>query len=100
MQIIQNNFNNVLLTPPPFPPIPQGSALSCVDVSAAASETANLITHTRANTLLNQIPIHPRHKEKHSLAFSSCHCRKYLRPSPSNMHQLSLGARRKAISIV
>lgn len=99
MQIIQNNFNNVLLTPPPQP-IPQGSALSCVDVSAATSETANLITHTRANTLLNQIPIHPRHKEKHSLAFSSCHCRKYLRPSPSNMHQLSLGARRKAISIV
>lgn len=80
--------------------IPQGSAVFCADVSAAASETASLITHPHANTPLNQIPIHLRHKEKHSLAFSSCQFRKYLRPSPSNMHQLSLGARRKAISIV
>lgn len=90
MQVIQNNFNNVcmffFLTS-----VPQGSVVIRVDVSAAASETASLITRPHANTLLNQIPIHLRHKENHSLASSSRQCRKYLRPSASNMHQLSLG---------
>lgn len=52
--------------------LPQGSA-DLGRVSAAASHTASLITHPRAHTPLNQIPIHPRHKEKHSLAFPSLH---------------------------